>query len=143
MKVMECISNMNHTTKRSANTPVPVFGGNKLAPLCDSLLIEKVLTLPLGDAFREELEEMLTNILPGKFGQLKRDYRDRLLKFGMQNGALPKPVKPIKGRVMSSNAPDAYDVRETKGTRKAMKLIAQFVPSMGGKMPAPPGRKSA
>lgn len=129
---------MNNAWKRTANTLTPQINGTSMPVLDDSTLLKLILALPLGDTARADMEKLHAKVEPGKFGQLKRNDRDRLLKFAHQNGALPKPKK-VK-RPADTHAPDVYDDRETRGTAVAAAIIAAQVPLYGGEMPWPPGR---
>jgi len=130
---------MNRSVKRSAKAAVP--GINASLALTDDVLIRRVLALPIGDRFRAELEVTLSAIEPGKYGQIRRSSRDQLMKFALQNGAIPKHVQPKKHGLTASCHVDTYNAKETPGTGTGAAIIAAQVPKYGGAMPVPPGRK--
>jgi len=118
---------MNNSCKRSSKASAP--GLAPMPSIPDDELVRRVLTLDLGSKFRAELERTAANIEPGKYGQLERSERDALLKFAREHGVLEIQKKK--------------KVRETGGTEFGAMIVASQVPSLGGKMPAPPGRRSA
>lgn len=107
----------------------------------DRTLVTRILTLPLGATLRAELEELLPRIEPGKFGQLKKSLRDKLYRLAVDGNLLAR-VTPSKGIHVSVNNA-TYESRVVEGTAFAEELIARFVPSKGGSMPVPPGRRVA
>jgi hypothetical protein len=131
---------MNNSCKRSSKASAP--GLAPMPSIPDDELVRRVLTLDLGSKFRAELERTAANIEPGKYGQLERSERDALLKFAREHGVL-EIQKKKKVALTALSHVDTYDVRETGGTEFGAMIVASQVPSLGGKMPAPPGRRSA
>ncbi len=120
---------------------MPLIGGCTAMPVIDDLTVVKlVLALPIGEAFREELQELADGLEPGKFGQLKRRDRDKFVKLALHHGAIQRPKTIERNAVVY--APGHYSDRETPGTAFAVAIIASQVPSKGGAMPVPPGRKA-
>lgn len=128
---------MSPAAYRSRHAPAPFVGGMAVD---DHELCLRILQLPLGETTRAQLQDIADGLTPGKFGQLSTTMRDKLWKFAVQNGAVQKPKK--KRFAALSVHVDTYDTKPTPATERAAELIASQVPSLGGKMPTPPGRGS-
>ena len=132
---------MKYPNNRRANTTLPAGGGPIGRALDDHYLVTRILELSIGDKFRADLSALAEKLAPGKFGQIHPHTRDRLVKFAMQHGAIPRvKKKPTAGLHAYC---DTYDSRETPGTARAVSLISSQVPRYGGAMPVPPGRRTA
>lgn len=129
---------MNQANPRRANTPM-ISGA--LPAIDDRELVRRILTLPLGETFRTELETLLPKIEKGKFGVLKKSMRDRLFKLALESNIIER-IKSKNGIGISINNA-TYETRVVEGTAFAEDLISRFVPSKGGRMPVPPGRRVA
>lgn len=123
---------------RSRHAPAPFAGGMSVD---DHELCLRILQLPLGETTRMKVQAIADQLVPGKFGQLSTVLRDKLWRFAVRNGAVQRPKKRKAVQTLAVHT-DSYDTRDTPETARAAKLIASQVPSLGGKMPVPPNRRS-
>lgn len=108
----------------------------------DHELCIRILQLPLGERSRADVQSLADRLVPGRYGQISRQMRDKLWKFAVQNGAI-KRGKPQKKNLVATVHVDTYDIRETKGTELAVAHLAKYTRLPDGRMLVPPGRRHA
>lgn len=127
---------MRSASKRSVKgSPLP-----NVPAIDDVTLVRTVLSLPIGATLRKELLDVVDSLVVGKFGQLPKADRDRLMRLAIAESALPRAAAKPKGVSLHTGHP--YEVKRTKGTVVAEGIISAQIPALGGRMPVPPGRRA-
>lgn len=125
---------------RRANTPMI---GVSLPVIDDMQLVKSVLSLPIDETFRSKLTALLPKLEPGKFGLLKTRTRDLLMRYALDQNLFARVKRKGQAGIRVFASGVTYEERRVKGTVFAEELVARFVPSKGGVMPTPPGRRVA
>lgn len=120
--------------------PANAFGGAQLPRIADDKLVELCLgTLIDDDDTLGELVEASGRLRAG--GILSQEERDKWTHVAGKAGLLPRKHTRRPREAMAHDE-DRFSTLETSGTEKAETHLTQWA-RPGGKMPVPPGRKSA